>query len=103
LGIDIDTTTGYFFAPAKSFRSSQNKPGIYCNVLHEPTDGSMSRNSNHSLGKFSTFSSLFRRQDSSCAICTPYLATSGEAESASPLSSLAIYNGGYMYQPRKWQ
>jgi hypothetical protein len=41
---------------------------------------------------------LFRRQDSSYANFTPYLATSGEAESASPRSSVAIYSGGHRYR-----
>jgi hypothetical protein len=74
----------------KSFRSWPNKLDTYCNVQQEISYGSLSRNSNHSLVKRSTFFLLFRRQDSSCANSTPYLATSGEAASASPRSSVAI-------------
>jgi hypothetical protein len=78
----------------QTFGSWPSKPGNYCNVLHGPADGSMSRNSSHSQVRRSTFFSLSRLQDFSCATCTPYSAANGEAESASPLSSVATYNGG---------
>jgi hypothetical protein len=66
-------------------------------VQQETTDGYMSRNSNHSLVRRNTFFLLFRRQDSSYANSTPYLVTSGEAASASPSISVAIYSGGHRY------
>jgi hypothetical protein len=81
----------------KSFRSSPNKLDTYCNVQQETSDGYLSRNSCHSLVRHGTFFLLFRRQDSSYANFTPYLATRGEAASATPRSSVAIYSGGHRY------
>jgi hypothetical protein len=65
-----------------NFRSSPSKLGSYSNVLHEQGDGSVSRNSSHSYVRRGTIFSPSRLQDSFCANCTPYSATSGETESA---------------------
>jgi hypothetical protein len=82
----------------KKFSSSPSTPGNYCNVLREQADGYLSRSSCHSRTKLNKCFSLSLVPYFSSASCTPYLATSGEDESASPLSSGATYNGGHRHQ-----
>jgi hypothetical protein len=39
MGIDIDTSIGYFSRPLQSFNNSPCKPVNYCNAFHEQGGG----------------------------------------------------------------
>jgi hypothetical protein len=96
-GIDIDTATCYFFALAEKLHKLAKQAR---HILERATRNNMwlPVKDLQSFGGHAKYLFLLsRRQDSSCANSTPYLATSGEAASTSPRSSVAIYSGGHRY------